>query len=65
MAAREVFVEREGVRQPAPAPRFSRTAASLTSPPPAKPGIDTREALTAWGIGDVDGLLERGAAVQA
>ncbi len=27
MAAREVFVEHEGVRQPAPAPRFSRTPA--------------------------------------
>jgi alpha-methylacyl-CoA racemase len=65
MVAREVFVEREGVRQPAPAPRFSRTTASLTSPPPEKPGIDTREALAAWGVADVDGLIERGVAVQA
>jgi alpha-methylacyl-CoA racemase len=65
MAAREVFVEREGVRQPAPAPRFSRTTASLSSPPPVKAGIDTREALSAWGIADVDGLVARGVAVQA
>jgi alpha-methylacyl-CoA racemase len=65
MVAREVFVEKSGVRQPAPAPRFSRTTASLSSPPAAKAGIDTREALTAWGIVDVDGLIERGVAVQS
>ncbi len=65
MAAREVYVDRDGVRQPAPAPRFSRTPASLTSPPPQQAGADTRAALTAWGIVDVDGLLERGVAVQA
>ena len=64
MTAREVFVENAGVRQPAPAPRFSRTAASLSSPPPRKPGIDTREALVAWGIENVDDLIERGIAVQ-
>ncbi|MCW2867759.1 MAG: carnitine dehydratase [Marmoricola sp.] len=65
VAAREVFVEREGVVQPAPAPRFSRTPAQLSSPPPATAGAQTREALTAWGIEDVEGLLERGAAVQS
>ena len=64
MAAREVFVERDGVTQPAPAPRFSRTPAELSSPPPVQAGQDTREALSAWGIDDVDGLLERGVAVQ-
>ena len=64
MAAREVFVERDGVTQPAPAPRFSRTPGELSSPPPAQAGQDTREALAAWGIEDVDGLLERGVAVQ-
>ena len=64
MAAREVFVERDGVTQPAPAPRFSRTPAELSSPPPAQAGQDTRAALAAWGIDDVDGLLERGVAVQ-
>jgi alpha-methylacyl-CoA racemase len=65
MVAREVFEEHEGLRQPAPAPRFSRTTASLSMPPPLKPGADTREALAAWGIEDVDGLIDRGAAVQA
>lgn len=63
--AREIFVEHEGFVQPQPAPRFSRTGASLGLPPAAKPGLHTREALTAWGIGDVDGLIARGAAVQA
>ena len=65
MSAREVFVEREGVRQPAPAPRFSRTTATLGRAPAEKPGIDTRAALEAWGIGGVDDLIERGVAVQA
>ena len=65
MLAREVFVENEGVRQPAPAPRFSRTTASLSSPPPPKAGADTREALAAWGIQGVDDLIERGVAVQS
>jgi alpha-methylacyl-CoA racemase len=64
MAAREVFVENEGVRQPAPAPRFSRTTASLSTPPPVKAGADTREALTAWGIDGVDDLIARGVASQ-
>jgi alpha-methylacyl-CoA racemase len=63
--ARGVFVERDGVVQPQPAPRFSRTRATLTSPPSATPGSETREALAAWGIAEVDALLESGAAVQA
>jgi alpha-methylacyl-CoA racemase len=64
LAARETFVERGGTVQPAPAPRFSRTEATLGRPP-SNPGADTREALTAWGIGDVDGLIDSGAATQA
>ncbi|MFS3128387.1 CaiB/BaiF CoA transferase family protein [Nocardioides sp. Bht2] len=64
MAAREVFVEHHGIVQPQPAPRFSRTAATLSHPPASGPGVHTREALTAWGIADVDALLESGAAVQ-
>jgi alpha-methylacyl-CoA racemase len=64
LVARETFVERDGVTQPAPAPRFSRTAASLTTPPPAVAGQHTREALTAWGL-DADALVRSGAAVQA
>jgi alpha-methylacyl-CoA racemase len=65
MVAREVFVEHEGVRQPAPAPRFSRTPADLGLSPRPKAGADTREALVAWGIDDVDALIEKGVAVQA
>jgi alpha-methylacyl-CoA racemase len=65
MKAREVFVERYGVVKPTPAPRFSRTAATLSLPPSERAGIHTRVALEAWGVADVDGLLERGAAVQA
>lgn len=63
LAARGTYVERDGVTQPAPAPRFSRTGATLGSRP-ARPGEHTREALAAWGIDDVDGLLDSGAARQ-
>src|SRR4051812_11833817 len=62
---RGVFVEKDGLVQPAPAPRFSRTEATLGLPPAPGPGAHTREALAAWGITDVDALIEAGAAVQA
>ncbi len=65
LVSRGTFVERDGLTQPAPAPRFSRTPPTLTTPPPAKAGQDTRTALTAWGIADVDGLLASGAAAEA
>ncbi|WP_456696269.1 CaiB/BaiF CoA transferase family protein [Aeromicrobium sp. P5_D10] len=64
LAARGTYVSRDGLTQPAPAPRFSRTQASVGRPP-ALPGAHTREALTAWGISDVDALLESGAAVES
>ncbi len=64
LEARRTFVEHEGLVQPQPAPRFSRTVASLGLPPSPVAGAHTREALTAWGIEDVDGLVERGVAVQ-
>ena len=51
--------------QPQPAPRFSRTEATLSLPPSPAAGTHTRDALSAWGIADVDGLIERGVAVQA
>jgi len=47
--ARSTFVEVAGVRQPAPAPRFSRTPGSISSPP-EQPGRSTDEALERWGI---------------
>jgi alpha-methylacyl-CoA racemase len=65
LAARGTFVERDGVVQPAPAPRFSRTVAELSTPPPARAGQDTREALEAWGIAEVGALLASGAAAEA
>jgi alpha-methylacyl-CoA racemase len=64
LAARRTFVEHAGVVQPQPAPRFSRTRPSLGLPPSPAAGTHTREALTAWGISDVDSLIERGVAVQ-
>lgn len=67
LAARGVYVDRGDAGgadavQPAPAPRFSRTPASLSSPP-GRPGQDTREALIAWGVPEVDELIGSGAAV--
>lgn len=49
MKARSTFVEVAGVRQPGPAPRFSRTPASIERPP-AHPGEHTDEALADWGF---------------
>jgi alpha-methylacyl-CoA racemase len=63
LVARGTFVDHHGVRQAAPAPRFDRTPTRLDRPP-ARPGEHTREALADWGITDIDGLLESGAAVQ-
>src|SRR3954463_12938093 len=60
--ARQTFVERDGVVQPAPAPRFSRTTADIAGPPPA-PGQHTDAALTDWGFtaDEVAKLREAGA----
>ncbi len=46
LAARGTFVEHDGVVQPAPAPRFSRTQASLRDDLPDDPA----EVLAAWGL---------------
>lgn len=63
LAARGVFVESEGDVQPAPAPRFQRSSTELPRPP-SRAGENTLEALAAWGIEDVDHLVDVGAAVQ-
>jgi alpha-methylacyl-CoA racemase len=47
--ARNAFVEVGGIRQPAPAPRFSRTPPALPSPPEG-PGHSSREILMDWGL---------------
>ena len=49
--ARKTFVENAGVVQPAPAPRFSRTEASIQRPP-SHPGQHTDEVLKEWGVAD-------------
>lgn len=64
MAQRAAYVERDGLLQPAPAPRFSRTEPTLGAGP-STAGADTRAALTAWGLDDVEALLDSGAAAQA
>jgi alpha-methylacyl-CoA racemase len=48
--ARGTFVEVDGVKQPGPAPRFSRTPAVIERPP-AFPGEHTDAALADWGFG--------------
>jgi alpha-methylacyl-CoA racemase len=60
--SREVFVEIDGITQPAPAPRFSRTQSEI-SRPPAIPGGHTDEILTEWGFSgdEISGLHENGA----
>jgi len=47
--ARATFVAPDGIVQPAPAPRFSRTRPEIRRPP-AAPGADTDGALGAWGF---------------
>ncbi|MDA3644225.1 CoA transferase [Saccharopolyspora indica] len=62
LRARETFVEVDGVVQPAPAPRFSRTPGAVQGPPP-RPGQHTGEVLGDWGFtpGEVAALREAGA----
>ena len=49
IVARHTFVEVEGAPQPAPAPRFGRSRAEISSPP-AHPGQHTDAALADWGF---------------
>jgi alpha-methylacyl-CoA racemase len=59
---RGTFTEFAGVVQPAPAPRFSRTAPEIAGPPPG-PGQHTEEALSEWGFSadEIAGLRAAGA----
>jgi alpha-methylacyl-CoA racemase len=47
--ARQTFIEIDGVVQPAPAPRFSRTPGAVAGPPPTI-GAHTHAALEDWGV---------------
>ena len=49
MRARGTFIERDGIPQPAPAPRFSRTP-GVVEQGPSWPGQHTDEALAEWGV---------------
>jgi len=64
LRARETFVENDGVMQPAPAPRFSRTPGAIQRPPPA-PGENTDAVLADWGFtpDELSALREAGAIV--
>ncbi len=48
-AARETFVEVQGVVQPAPAPRFSKTPGAIQGVAPGR-GEHTEEILSDWGV---------------
>ncbi|WP_229402931.1 CaiB/BaiF CoA transferase family protein [Micromonospora okii] len=50
LVARATFEEHFGVRQPAVAPRLSRTPGAVGGSPPT-PGADTETVLTEWGLG--------------
>lgn len=60
MRARGTFVDVEGVMQPGPAPRFSRTPGAIQRGP-SRPGADTESALLAWGVdqGEVERLIKQ------
>ncbi|HXP19472.1 MAG TPA: CaiB/BaiF CoA-transferase family protein [Streptosporangiaceae bacterium] len=60
-AARGVFTELDGVRQPAPAPRFGRTKVAQPAPP-GRPGADTQDVLSGLGLtaGQIAGLRGKG-----
>jgi alpha-methylacyl-CoA racemase len=64
LTARQTYLAADGVIQPAPSPRFSRTPGHLSDPAPA-PGQHTLEALTAWGLPDAADLIASGAATQS
>jgi alpha-methylacyl-CoA racemase len=59
--ARKTFLEMDGVVQPAPAPRFSRTAPEVTHGPLP---VNSADALAGWGFDkDEIGKLERAGAI--
>ncbi len=60
--ARGTFIEVDGIVQPGPAPRFSRTPAATPSPPEA-PGERGNASLAQWGFTpqEIDGLKRCGA----
>ncbi len=53
MKSRATFVSVDGVLQPAPAPRFSRTPSQIKMPP-EESGKRLREVLSDWGLSDAE-----------
>jgi alpha-methylacyl-CoA racemase len=51
--ARATFAKRDGVLQPAPAPRFSRTAPEMGAPPRPR-GADSEAVLADWGFAQAE-----------
>ncbi|MBK6704272.1 MAG: CoA transferase [Caulobacteraceae bacterium] len=49
--ARQTFVEVDGLNQPAPAPRFSRTPSAIQGPPGGN-GQESGQILESWGISE-------------
>jgi len=49
LSARGTFTDEFGIRQPAPAPRFSQTPGQVAGPPP-NPGAHTESVLSEWGL---------------
>jgi alpha-methylacyl-CoA racemase len=60
--ARNTFIDIAGIKQPAPAPRFSRTSPN-TPTQPAHAGQHSKQILTDWGVNNIDELLASGAVV--
>lgn len=65
MKARGSFADIAGIRQPVPAPRFSRSVTDLPEGP-RQQGADTRAALADWGMESswIERLCQSGAAIQ-
>jgi alpha-methylacyl-CoA racemase len=65
VVARGMIVEHDGMEQPVPAPRFSRTEGEIGGPAPM-PGQDTEAVLASFGFDDeeVERLLASGAVKQ-
>ena len=52
-ATRGTFVEIDGIEQPGPAPRFSRTPSGIAHGP-EEPGARQHAALSAWGLTEAE-----------